>query len=148
MLPHPLPNAEIVLVLLRLLFPSWAFFDSVGDVPRLQARVQAHDGHFGPWCDVLHAPPRSWRTVLYHPNGTAHLALQTAVDRVAVECVQGEPDATSCEVVAAIAEREVRTWVALDGHNAAHWQWRIIATPVGSTTDDAAVVIYDGGVTS
>ena len=132
-------------MLLRLLFPSWAFFDSVGDVPRLQARVTLHDGVFGPWRDVLHAPPRTWRSVLYHPEGTAHLALQSAVDRLAVECAQGEPDSTSCALVAAIAEREVHAWCAVDGHQADHWQWRVIATPVVGTIGDAAVVIHDGG---
>jgi hypothetical protein len=133
-------------VLLRLLFPSWAFFDRVTEVPLLQARVTAHDGTPGPWRDVLPAPPRTWRSVLYHPAGTAHLALQSAVDRLAVSSLQGEQDVISRELVAAIAEHQVRAWNAPSDQPSDRWQWRIIAVPAGH--GDAPHVICDGGLPS
>lgn len=130
-------------MLLRLLFPSWAFFDRVTEVPLLQARVTAHDGTPGPWRDVLRAPPRTWRSVLYHPKGTAHLALQSAVDRLAASCHQGEPDDISGDLVAAIAEQQVRAWIAPSDQPLGKWQWRIIAAPAAH--GDAVHVICDGG---
>jgi len=136
-------------VLLRLLFPSWAFFDRVTEVPLLQARVTAHDGTRGPWRDVLQVPPRTWRSVLYHPEGTAHLALQSAVDRLAVSSLQGEPDDISRDLVAAIAEQQVRAWIASGDQSMDRWQWRIIAAPAGHpdghTDGDAVHVICEGG---
>ena len=136
-------------MLLRLLFPSWAFFDRVTEVPLLQARVTAHDGTRGPWRDVLQVPPRTWRSVLYHPEGTAHLALQSAVDRLAVSCLQGEPDDLSRNLVAAIAEQQVRAWIASGDQPSDRWQWRIVAAsaaqPDGHIDVDAAHVICDGG---
>lgn len=143
---------DVTTVLLRLLFPSWAFFDRVTEVPLLQARVNAPDGTLGPWRDVLHAPPRTWRSVLYHPEGTAHLALQSVVDRFAVSCLQGEPDDISRDLVAAIAERQVRAWILPSDQPLGTWQWRIIAVPAGHadghTDGDAARVLFDGGFPS
>jgi hypothetical protein len=133
-------------VLLRLLFPTWAFFDRVTEVPLLQARVTAHDGTPGPWRDVMQAPPRTWRSALYHPEGTAHLALQGAVDRLAVSCHQGEPDDVSRDLVAAIAERQVRAWIAQGDQPMDRWQWRIIAVP--ADPGDAVHVICDGAFPS
>jgi hypothetical protein len=135
-------------VLLRLLFPSWAFFDRVTEVPRLQARVTAHDGTLGPWHDLLQAPPRTWRSVLYHPEGTTHLALHSAVDRLAMECTLGEPDATSRALVVAIVEHEVRARFAQDDQPAGRWEWRIIAAPAVPTDGDAVRVMCGGGLPS
>lgn len=112
-------------MLLRLLFPSWAFFDTVGDVPVLEACLSGTT-HSATWRAVLEAPARSLTALLYNPEGTVHLALQGAVDRLAVECEHMEPDAVTRGVVASIAESAVRDWVAA-GERAAGWKWRVVA---------------------
>jgi len=71
------------------------------------------------------------------------------VDRLAVSSLQGEPDDISRDLVAAIAEQQVRAWMALGDQSMDRWQWRIIAAPAGHpdghTDGDAVHVICEGG---
>jgi len=83
-----LPRVDIrnpVLALLRVLVPSWRFFDAISAPPDLLARVAGPDGVFGPWLTVLATPPRSWWNVAWHPNGNLSLACRSLVDRLANE---------------------------------------------------------------
>ena len=132
-------------MLWRLLFPSWAFFDAITDVPRLEIRGLTEDGVAGPWRAVLAAPARGrWATV-YHPEGTAHLAMQAIVDRLAVEQESGAHDDTTVALVAAVAawSLEERTH-ELSGRTVgahAQWQWRVVA--VDALHPHAVRTIYD-----
>lgn len=129
-------------MLLRLLFPSWAFFDTVAEVPVLEARLGTGRGT-GTWRSVLQAPARSRLAIVYNPEGTAHLALQGAVDRLAAECEQGMVDAVTRDHVAAIAESTVREWVDA-GEPSATWAWRVVAiTPRACSV--APRVLYESG---
>lgn len=121
-------------MLFRLLFPSWAFFDAVTDVPRLEVRRTSPDSA-GEWTAALQAPSRRWWNVLYHPDGTAHLAMQSAVDRLAVERESGPPDPVSHGIVEAIAHRVVhagqRVGMLPNTDERGHcWQWRLVAVDV------------------
>lgn len=108
-------------VLLRLLFPSWAFFDRVTEVPRLELQTFDERGVPSPWRAVLTAPPRTPLALVFHPHGTAHLAQQSAVERFAVGADRQEIDAVAHDVVAAIARR------ALSPATATSWRWRVVA---------------------
>jgi hypothetical protein len=118
-------------MLWRLLFPSWAFFDAITDVPRLEIRGLTDDGIAGPWRSALEAPARRGWNVVYHPRGTAHLAMQAVVDRLAVEQESGQPDDTTVALVAAVAawNLSLQMHTHADGADVAHarWQWRIVA---------------------
>lgn len=115
-------------MLLRLLFPSWAFFDAVTEVPALEACVRDGAGRDA-WRAVLQAPSRSLLSLLYNPEGTTHLALQGVVDRLAVECEHGAVNDVTRDLVAAIAEGAVREWGGA-GEPSRPWAWRVVATPV------------------
>ncbi|AMW05998.1 hypothetical protein [Gemmatimonas phototrophica] len=132
-------------MLWRLLFPSWAFFDAITDVPRLEIRGLTENGVAGPWRAALAAPARGRWAVLYHPEGTAHLAMQAIVDRLAVEQESGEHDGTTVALVAAVAawSLEERTHERSDHTGAAHgqWQWRIVA--VDALHPHAVRTIYE-----
>jgi hypothetical protein len=125
-------------VLLRLLFPSWAFFDRVTEVPRLE--LQTFDERGGPssWREALTAPPRTPLALVYHPHGTAHLAQQSAVERFAVGAERQEFDAVARDVVAAIARR------ALSPATATSWRWRVVA--VDHTALSVPRVLFESDV--
>lgn len=129
-------------MLLRLLFPSWAFFDTVTDVPVLEARL-GNGGRAGRWRSVLQAPARSHLAIVYNPEGTAHLALQGVVDRFAAECEQAIVDTVTRDHVAAIAESTVHEWMDA-GEPSATWAWRVVAiTP--NECAAAPRVLYESG---
>jgi hypothetical protein len=67
--------------LLRLSFPSWAFFDRVGTPPRLELRRVDDDGRGDAWRPAIAVSGRRWWHVLWHPRGTRTLAAQVAVER-------------------------------------------------------------------
>jgi hypothetical protein len=74
------------LVLLRVFFPSWRFFDQLGHVPRLSYRMnhgRTHDVEaWGEWKDCLNHPPRTIGALCLNANGNLHLAYQALVDRL------------------------------------------------------------------
>lgn len=109
-------------MLLRLLFPSWAFFDAVREVPVLEARLGE-----GAWRTVLRAPRRGMGALLYHPAGTSHLALQSVVDRFALECEHGTIDPVTKALVGAMVERAVRGWRDAATVDDGECRWRVVA---------------------
>ena len=125
-------------VLLRLLFPSWAFFDRVTEVPRLE--LQTFDPHGQPssWREALSAPTRPTLALVYHPHGTAHLAQQAAVERFAVGADLQQIDVVAHDVVAAIARR------ALSPATATSWRWRVVA--VDHTALSVPRVLFESDV--
>lgn len=67
------PVASPIVQRLRAFFPSWRFFDDIGDTPQLWLRVDTGDG-LGPWQLCLRHPKRSVRRVLWNPEGNLRLA--------------------------------------------------------------------------
>lgn len=113
-------------ILLRLLFPSWAFFDRVVSIPALEVRTFGASGVASAWHPALAAPTRGARHALVHPDGTRHLALQGLVDRLATEVEQDDTDPVSVALVAALARHAIGTTTD------ATWQWRIVTAAPGS----------------
>lgn len=139
------------IMLLRLLFPSWAFFDAVTDVPRLEIRLMPSSALPGEWQPALQAPPRGLRHLLLNTEGTEGLAVQAVVDRFAVECETGLVDAVTHALVERIAARAVHALIGASSASpdrAFRWQWRIVAVhavPSASTHDAARPSAHDGG---
>lgn len=96
-------SMSVLPTLLRLLFPSWAFFDRAGDPPVLEMRVLASDTPPEGWQPVVQAPPRRWWHLLFNPHGTLALAEQTLVERWHAELEEG----AETEVTRALVERLV-----------------------------------------
>ena len=81
-----LPRVDIrnpVVALLRVLVPSWRFFDAIAQPPDLLARVAGPDGRFGPWRPLLQPPRRAWWNLVWHPQGNLSLACRSLLDRLA-----------------------------------------------------------------
>ena len=129
---RPLPS-----VLFRLLFPSWAFFDAVHDVPVLEARVGTE------WRAVLHAPGRGAAAVLFHPAGTTHLALQSLVDRLAMECEHGAVDPVTHALVDALVARAVQSWRDAAREPFDRWSWRVVVIDGANAADPAKRVLHE-----
>jgi hypothetical protein len=88
------PRLEVrspVVAMVRVLVPSWRFFDTVGEHPQLLARSVGADGTGGPWRPVLEPPTRSWWNVAWHPQGNLSLARHSLLDRLLAD-VAGDPD--------------------------------------------------------
>lgn len=141
-------------MLLRLLFPSWAFFDAVTDVPRLEVRSWRTGADGGLWRPVLVAPRRGIRHLLYNPEGTEHLALQAVVDRFAVECETGDDYTVTAALLtrmAADAAEAADRWPRVAdgaGRDAWSWQWRVCTTYAQSANNSASAfrVLYESDV--
>jgi hypothetical protein len=141
-LSHPEALSIVHTVLLRLLFPSWAFFDRVTEVARLELRTLEHGGVFTPWRSALIPPSRRLLALVYHPQGTAHLAQQSAVERFAVGVDAQVFDQVAHDIVAAIAGRAVS--VATPGSTP--WQWRVVAVDHAAPSD--VRVVFESTVQS
>ena len=83
-----LPRLEVqhpAIALVRVLIPSWRFFDDISESPLLLARVANPDAPFGPWLPVLHPPRRALRDVLWNPGGNLALACNALVEHLVAD---------------------------------------------------------------
>lgn len=117
----------LVTTLARLLLPSWAFFDRVG--ARAVLELRPHGAPDAAWRSALHAAPRRWWHVVWHPDGTAVLAAQDVVERAAAEASDERP--------ATPATRDQLTRLAAAcAPSAGAWAWRVrVHAPDGATSD-------------
>ena len=67
--------------LLRMLLPSWRFFEELGDVPRLEFR-EGSDDSLGPWQPVIVPLRRSMRRLVYNPDGNLALACESLLQQL------------------------------------------------------------------
>lgn len=65
---------------LRVLVPSWRFFDRVAGSPRLLLRTH-HDGVVGPWAPI-DDDRRTWWTWAFAPGANLALAGHAAIERL------------------------------------------------------------------
>src|ERR1700749_3247026 len=59
--------------LMRAFFPSWRFFDDIGDEPQLYLRAGV-GAALGEWRPALPRPPRRWRALVLNAEGNLLLA--------------------------------------------------------------------------
>lgn len=71
-----------LLDILRVLLPSWQFFDDVAGSPTLLIRCGAKDGELSPWQTVSLASPRKTGSLFIHPRGNLALAHHTLLEHL------------------------------------------------------------------
>ncbi|MCC6771609.1 MAG: hypothetical protein IT360_10415 [Gemmatimonadaceae bacterium] len=80
-----LPRREIghpLVVLLRVLLPSWRFFDDIEQTTALIVRVARAGEPFGPWRAVLPVPTRGPLHLVWNPAGNLLLAQHALLERL------------------------------------------------------------------
>ena len=95
------PRLEVrspAVAMVRVLVPSWRFFDTVGEHPQLLARSVGAEGEAGPWRPVLPPPTRAWWNVAWHPQGNLSLARHSLLDRLLAD-VARDPDEPPVDLV-------------------------------------------------
>lgn len=75
--------------LMRAFFPSWKFFDDIGDEPQLWLRAGA--ATLGEWEPALPRPPRRWRALVLNADGNLLLACGSLVQQLCDELEAADP---------------------------------------------------------
>ena len=90
-----LPRVDVhkpLVTMLRVLVPSWRFFDAIGDATELVARIAEPNGDFGPWRPIIAHRARSWTHLVWNPDGNVALAQHGLVERLDAELLaEGTP---------------------------------------------------------
>ena len=105
-----LPRLEVqhpAIALVRVLIPSWRFFDNISESPLLLARVANPDAPFGPWLPVLHPPRRALRDVLWNPGGNLALACNALVEHLVADLADFDESGADFDESGAIRAEEL-----------------------------------------
>lgn len=127
-----LPRAEVrhpLVSLIRVLVPSWRFFDDLQVTPTLLVRVARDRQAFGEWAPVLSPPPRSLLHLVWNPAGNLLLAQQSLLERLLMDAGEwdergaiGPESLVSYELVLNL----VRAKLAADGVGNAMCQFKLV----------------------
>jgi hypothetical protein len=129
----------LLTTLLRLLFPSWAFFDVASAPPALEVRPRPANGEPGAWRAVVQAPPRRWWHLVFNPLGTRALLQQTLVERWCDEVdgtATNELDDSTAAMTTRLLEHlaEGATVGAWRSGGDAGWEWRVVVREGAAVT--------------
>ncbi len=131
---------------LRAFFPSWKFFDELGDVPVLLHRVGQDPSAMGPWQPSLPKLRRRAGSLLVNAEGNLWLAYGSVVQQLVIE-LDELPEADASGSDAAITERTTyqitRELVAfrireLEAELPPYYQFKVVTMPVGAGVGAAA----------
>jgi hypothetical protein len=134
--------------LLRALFPSWRFFEDVGDVLLLELRFGPSDEALGPWQPALPCPRRRLAMLLVGSDVNFGLACGSLLQQLGAEL--GELDPAHPERLTATAPYQlvhdlVRFCLRRRGvAPGSRYQWRLAATPPGGAAEALIVTAIDG----
>lgn len=131
-----LPRAEVrhpLVSLVRVMVPSWRFFDDLQVTPTLLVRV-ARDGEaFGEWAPVLSPPRRSMVHLVWNPAGNLLLAQQSLLERLLMDVGEwdehgaaGPETLVSYQLVLNLVLSRVRAALAADGVQHAICQFKLV----------------------
>lgn len=109
--------------LVKILIPSWRFFDRPSDLAFLYVRTQTKDGIWSAWRPCLNPPLTKITNLFLNPMGNLYLACQSLVNRFAEE-VSNHQTHTSLDYIKRLVTETVDTQ---DLHA---YQFRIEVTPV------------------
>ncbi|MEP7380176.1 MAG: hypothetical protein ABI910_00745 [Gemmatimonadota bacterium] len=144
-----LPRREVghpLLEIVRVLFPSWRFFDDVQTSPALLVRVAPGGEAFGAWRMLLVPTHRSWTTIVWNPAGNLRLAEHALLDRLLADVaewedttVPGPESFVSYELVLNL----VRGTLSADGAvgDASRFQFKLVDAAEDSEAPDADLLI-------
>ena len=76
--------------LLRVLFPSWRFFDSAAPTPRLLVRTAEPGAPLGTYRDALPPLPRRWSSLFLNAEGNLRLAYHGLLERLVSDVAELE----------------------------------------------------------
>ncbi len=97
--------------LLRALFPSWRFFESITPAPILSYRVAREHGNFGAWQAALPPVPRTPLSLVLNARGNLHLASRSLVERFLDDLESMTPEeateSVSYQLVQRLVQREL-----------------------------------------
>lgn len=88
-------------VRLRVLVPSWRFFEAPGDVPVLSVRWGPDADRLGPWHAVALRPARHLAMVVFNPAGNLALA-HAALLQSLVDAIEATGEASAVDTAAQI----------------------------------------------
>ena len=97
-----LPRADVrhpAISLVRVLLPSWRFFDDLQVTPTLLVRVAGDIGDLGEWVAVLTPPARSALQLVWNPEGNLRLAQHAVLERLLMDVSDRDADATNIEAL-------------------------------------------------
>jgi hypothetical protein len=145
-----LPRRDVghpLVALVRVLFPSWRFFDDVQASPILLVRLLGGDGRPGEWRSILTPKPRAWpRDLFWNPVGNLQLAEHVLLERLLGEVA--EWDAAGDAAVDALVSYElvanlVRAKLASmpGGRTATHFQFKLVEAPEAPSAEFADLLI-------
>ncbi|MEW6056675.1 MAG: hypothetical protein AB1540_08675 [Bdellovibrionota bacterium] len=101
--------------LLRAFFPSWRFFEDLGEVPVLFYRFRRKDQSLGDWKDMnAEKPRRSWLSLALNAQGNLLLAYQSLLQHVMSELAEikdGQEDEFEHSVSYTLVKNLVRSKV-------------------------------------
>jgi hypothetical protein len=126
---------------LRAFFPSWKFFDEVGAVPVLLARVGTSEDALGPWRPCLAPAPRPWHAALIDTEATLLLAYGSLLQQLIADLEElPDDDDGNTTVSYQLTHHLVRARVAVPP--GASYQFRVcVVEPGAAATDDDDVMV-------
>ena len=137
------PRAEVRsprLALLRVLLPSWRFFDAIASMPRVLVRSGPAPDSLGEWRQLLAPPQRSWANLVWHPAGNLSLAQHSLLERLLTDIAELADGAEPADTVSyQLARNLVRAGLRDAGvAPGTAYQWKVADTDAmtGDVTDD------------
>ena len=133
-----LPRREVghpLVGFVRVLFPSWRFFDDVQATPALLVRVIEGDGPPAGWQPILSPPTRSWpRALFWNPAGNLQLAEHGLLERLMGDVAEwdaasdaGPESLVSYELVVNLVRTKLASRPA--SRSATHFQFKLVEAP-------------------
>lgn len=143
------PVASPVVQRLRALFPSWRFFDDIGDAPLLMVRVATSDDEAAidtaPWEPCLPTPRRRVTDVLWNPQGNLRLAYDSLLMHLLTdidEHVGPIGSAVSFQLTEQLVAYQLRTHARTD--RIVRYQFKLMTLAAGASPEQAQDVLISG----
>lgn len=94
--------------LFRAFFPSWKFFDEVGDYPTLWYRTTLDETVDSEWQAAFPSKNISLSSFLFHPEGNLLWALRSLTHHLTHDLEKTSEDLTSYQLVRRAVENQIR----------------------------------------
>jgi hypothetical protein len=134
--------------LLRAFFPSWRFFEDVGDALTLEMRVGPDEATLGPWQPAWSRPRRRARMLLVASEVNLLLACGSLLQQLHAELAEvdpAHPERLTTTVPYRLVRDLVRHRLRAVGTAPGSWyQWKLHAKPPDGPGEDVLIAPVDG----